>query len=200
MYNKLLLTVVLSIVGCNLNAQILATQESAKKSKKAIMTCSSYQVVNSNGIQNENGHDVEVSWYQSSNKVFSISVSGVGLSYEFNSQDFYKSENDEMMEKQIVIYDKKDTDSTPKFIYNCSIGSGGVINSVFMIVEPSNNLTYSFPVEKCVFITKDGQSYNYYCDRTNSLDADLLYTFFKSRKIKNESSIFSSFLRKIKNK
>ncbi len=192
---KLFFIFLLSAIGCHLNAQILATQESAQKSIKAIMNCSSYEI-----NDQEYQGDIEITWLQTKDKQIIISISGVNIKYNINANDYRKSENNEAMEKQIVLHNTEDSIASPKFIYNNSVGSGGKVNAVFIISDPASNNNYCFTIDKCVFINKDGQSYNYYCDRTNSLESDLMYYFFRSRKIKNESSVFSSFLKKVKKK
>jgi len=175
-----------------LNAQILATQENAQKSVKAIMSCSRYEI-NSQEYQG----DIEITWLQTKDKQTVISISGMNIKFSLNSNEYRKSENDDAMEKQIVLHNVEDTLTSPKFIYNSSVGSGGKVNGLFIISDPASNNNYCFTIDKCIFINKDGQSFNYYCDRTNSLESDLMYYFFKSRKIKNESSVFSSFLKKV---
>ena len=192
-YYRSLLIILLLVVGYHLNAQILATQEIAQKSIKAIMNCSSYEI-----NDQEYQDDITITWYQTKDKQITISVSGINIKFNANANDYRKSENNEMMEKQILLHNIVDTIASPKFIYNNSVGSGGNVNAVFAIYDPTNNKIYSFTIDKCVFIDKDGQSYNYYCDRTNSLESDLMYYFFKSRKIKNESTVISSFLKKVK--
>ena len=63
------------------------------------MNCSSYEI-----NDQEYQDDITITWFQTKDKQITISVSGINIKFNANANDYRKSENNEMMEKQILLH------------------------------------------------------------------------------------------------
>ena len=180
-----------------LNSQNLATPDQAKKAVKVILKCSKYSITeNDNTIEYNSNVELTI---QQIKKGYTLASKDLKIENELLQINYCKLEDDSKpLERWYIFYNKVDSLTSPSYSYYATIGENGTIKSTFKVIN--NSKVLSFEIDKCVFITKDGTTYNYYCDRTYSLENDLLLTFFKSMKIKREGSRIGSFFNKIKSR
>jgi len=196
-----LLILLLSIFSVfTIKAQLLATPEDAEKAVKVVMISSSCEISSSSGVILESSHEpVEITLFQESKDLYSVSVTGSNnFQYEITTKKYRKACELKALENHVAIFNIEDTVSTPKLYYNSNIGKSGCINCFFSIMNPQNLKTYTYKIEKVLFVDKKGLVHNCYCERINTLENDLLNSYFKKIKIKDEMNFFQKAKKKVK--
>lgn len=192
---RIIIVILGLLVIAQAHAQLLATAEDAEKAIKVVMICSA-DACKDNSVKEEENIEITVLRYGNN---YSVSIPSVGT-YELPHQYYRKIvSNHIQMERDFVLFHKEDTVANPTFTYHSEVGNTGIVNSSFCILFKGDKVAYT--IRKCIFISKEGLAHNYYCDRANSLDSDLLVEYFGAMKIKKEnSSGVSSFFGNIKKK
>ena len=117
---------------------------------------------------------------------FSITAPCIQKSYELTQDNYRKIISNQLMNRDYMLFHKEDSIANPSFKYHCEVGNTGIVVSKFSISTPEMDVT--FIVDKCIFISKDGLAHNFYCNRANSLESDLLVHYFDAIKIKKENA------------
>ena len=194
---QLIIIIVGLITSVQAHAQLLATPEDAEKAMKVVMICSKYTITDDNGPRDYTSEsDLTI---QQIKKTFSITAPCIQKSYELTQDNYRKIISNQLMNRDYMLFHKEDSIANPSFKYHCEVGNTGIIVSKFSISTPEMDVT--FIVDKCIFISKDGLAHNFYCNRANSLESDLLVHYFDAIKIKKENaSGLSGLFGKIKKK
>ena len=193
----IILGLLCSIMSFQCYAQLLASAEDAKKAVKVVMLCSGYSEKDHYGTKDNKG-DFEISIQKIGNN-FTLSISPTQETFDLPNSDYRKIVTDKLMEKEFVVFHREDTVANATFKYHSEVSNTGIVECSFSILTATSTRTFS--IEKCIFITKDGLAHNYYRDRANSLDSDLMSQYFEAMKIKNgKASGISSFFDKVKKK
>lgn len=193
----IILGLLCSILSFQCYAQLLASAEDAQKAVKVVMLCSGYIEKDESGTKDNKG-DFEISIQKNGNN-FTMLISSTQESFDLPYNDYRKIVTDKLMERDFVLFHREDTVANATFKYHSEVSNTGIVECSLSILTATSTRTFS--IDKCIFITKDGLAHNYYRDRANSLESDLMNQYFEAMKIKNEkASGISSFFNKIKKK